>query len=40
MPLVSQGLYNPKLKDDATGWGRFGFERMIVFGESGNVVGV
>ncbi|BGO96434.1 MFS monocarboxylate transporter [Rhodotorula toruloides ATCC 204091] len=31
MPLVSQGLYNPKLKNDATSWGRFGFEKMIVF---------
>ncbi|BGP07562.1 hypothetical protein JCM10049v2_003400 [Rhodotorula toruloides] len=31
MPLVSQKLYDPAQKGDATSWGRFGFLRMIVF---------
>ncbi|GEM07667.1 MFS monocarboxylate transporter [Rhodotorula toruloides] len=31
MPLVSQKLYNPAQKGDASSWGRFGFSRMIIF---------
>lgn len=30
MPVVSDALYNPSLAEDKEGWGRFGFENIIV----------
>lgn len=30
MPVVSDALYNPSLAEAKEGWGRFGFENIIV----------